>query len=90
MENQNQKPAVGWGKEIVTNNGSFITFSVSESKLRDAWFDYNGDRHVRLKINKLKESNQYGKTHVINVNEWQPKTSESSSTPVETNNNLPF
>lgn len=88
MENQ-QSIFVGSGTKPENFNG--INFSVSESKLRDHWYEYNGERYVRLTIEPKKEP-MYGKTHNVKINTWKPKEGATSSTPnnVEGNNDLPW
>tara|TARA_A100000171_G_C2128853_1_gene145314 strand:+ start:1873 stop:2139 length:267 start_codon:yes stop_codon:yes gene_type:complete len=88
MDNQ-QAIYVGTGTK--PDNFSGINFSVAESKLRDHWYEYNGERYVRLTIEPKKEP-MYGKTHNVKVNTWKPKGESSAPVKqaVEENSDLPF
>ena len=55
---------------------------------KDFIFEYEGKKYIKLKVVKKRETDQYGKTHYVEVDTWkpEPKTSE----PVKQDDDLPF
>ncbi len=93
--NQNQKPIyVGSGVEKF--DGDLIEVSVCLSDLpAEHRFEYNGKWYAKLKINRKRETDEYGKTHSVSINTWKPDQKQNEkqvATPVaqEENGDLPF
>jgi hypothetical protein len=82
----NEKKYVGSGKKV--GNYDLINFTIAEDKVKDAWFDYNGKRYLRLTIGNKKEADQYGKTHSVWLDEYKPEEKVEQSSKPEPN--LPF
>lgn len=38
-------------------------------------YDYNGKKYINIKTQKKKETDEYGKTHFVEVNTWKPEKS---------------
>jgi hypothetical protein len=82
----NEKKYVGSGKKV--GNYDLINFTIAEDKVKDAWFDYNGKKYLRLTIGNKKEADQYGKTHSVWLDEYKPEEKVEQSSKPEPN--LPF
>ena len=76
------------GNGVEKFDGDMVEFSLNLSKLKnDAsshMFEYNGDKFIKLKVAKMKQTNEYGKTHYVEVNTYKPEVKEKSS------DDLPF
>lgn len=85
----NEKKYVGSGKKV--GNYDMVNFTISEEKTRDAWIEYNGKRYLKLSISPKKQTDQYGKTHSVWIDEYVPenKTAQATSAPLPTPD-LPF
>lgn len=82
------KKYVGTGRQV--NGLDIVNISIAESKVKDYWSEYNGERYLRLGVSKKREADQYGKTHSVYIDEWKPKTDGGNSKPAEGNDDLPF
>jgi hypothetical protein len=71
-----------------------VNFSISESKVKESWFEYNGERYLKLTIGALKKPDNYGKTHSVWIDNYKPKEGGNDGggqAPVkEKLNDLPF
>lgn len=65
------KKYVGTGRQA-PNGLEIVNISVAESKVKEFWTEYNGERYLRLGVSKKREADQYGKTHSVYIDEWQP------------------
>jgi hypothetical protein len=65
------KKYVGTGRQA-PNGLEIVNISVAESKVKDFWTEYNGERYLRLGVSKKREADQYGKTHSVYIDEWLP------------------
>tara|TARA_R110002050_G_scaffold90955_1_gene191216 strand:+ start:208 stop:468 length:261 start_codon:yes stop_codon:yes gene_type:complete len=85
----NERKFVGSGKKV--GNYDLINFTINEEMTKDAWFDYNGKRYLKLTIGNKKEVDQYGKTHSVWLDEFKPdeKKVEQPAKPLPTPD-LPF
>ena len=74
---QNERVYVGKG---VKANGGFdiINISIAESKLSNYWYEYNGERYVKLTVGGLRKKDQYGKTHSVWINDYKPEDEVNS------------
>jgi len=70
-----EKKYVGRGKKA--GNFDLVNFSISESKVKDSWFEYNGERYLKMTIGALKNPDNYGKTHSVWIDEYKPNDSQS-------------
>ena len=72
---------------ITINKENFIVNTNSEiSKVKEFWTEYNGERYLRLGVSKKREADQYGKTHSVYIDEWQPTGNAPKSEPVKVSN----
>jgi len=69
----NEKKYVGTGRQA-PNGLDIINISIAESKVKEFWTEYNGERYLKLGVSKKREPDQYGKTHSVFIDEYQPKT----------------
>lgn len=83
----NERKFVGSGKKV----GSYdmVNFTISEDKVKDAWFDYNGKRYLKLTIANKKATDQYGKTHNVWIDEYVPENKETKATASAPASSLP-
>lgn len=92
MSNEKKREFVGKG--VKAGNFDLINISISKSKLDNHWFEYNGEHYVKLTVGGLKETDQYGKTHSVWINDYQPEgQTQQKSAPVARDNSgtdLPF
>ena len=79
MENKD-KIYVGSGKEMF--EGSLVNTSINLSKInrnaKDYIFEYGGDKFIKLKVVKKKETDEYGKSHYVEVDTWKPEGSATA------------
>ena len=61
------------GNGISKFDGNLIEISVCLNDVQSHKFEYNGKHYVKLKVNKKKEVDQYGKTHSVSINTWKPE-----------------
>ena len=78
-KNQNDRIYVGKGVKVRGDFG-LINISIAESKLNNHWYEYNGERYIKLTVGALRQTDQYGKTHSVWVNDYQPE-GQANSTP---------
>jgi hypothetical protein len=76
------------GNGVEKFDGDMVEFSLNLSKLKNEaashMFEYNGDKFIKLKVAKMKSTNDYGKTHYVEVNTYKPETKEKKE------DDLPF
>ena len=84
----NNRIYVGSGKEKF--EGSLINTTLNISKLMKMAekyiFEYGGDKYIKLKVAKKKETDEYGKTHYIEVDTWKPSNPQIQSFPKSNQN----
>ena len=89
---QQERQYVGRGKKA--GNFDLVNFSISESKIKDSWFEYKGERYLKLTIGALKNPDNYGKTHSVWIDNYEPKGDGDKATESkvveEMKNDLPF
>jgi len=76
-DNAKQKKYVGFGKKV--SNYDLINFSIPESKVKDSWYEYKGERYLRMTMGALKEQTQYGQTHNIWIDEFKPEGNKNQN-----------
>ena len=77
---------LGNGKEFFDENE--IKFSLNLTKLKEAaehFFEFKGNKYVKLKVCKKKETDEYGKTHYVQVDTFKP-----DSKPKQEEEEIPF
>ena len=77
------------GNGVEKFDGDMVEFSLNLTKLgkeaTDHMFEYNGEKFIKLKVAKMKETNEYGKTHYVEVDTWKPEAKKE-----KTADDLPF
>ena len=65
------------GNGVEKFDGDMVEFSLNLTKLgkeaTDHMFEYNGEKFIKLKVAKMKETNEYGKTHYVKINDFKPE-----------------
>mgnify|MGYP003625798873 CR=1 FL=1 len=75
MSNQEQKIYCGSGVEKF--DGGLIEISVCLSDIpQEHRFDYKGKWYAKLKVQKKRETDEYGKSHYVCVNTFKPDNKE--------------
>lgn len=69
------KKYIGKGKQV--ENMDIVEVSLNMAELHDHTFEYEGETYVKFNIAKLKEPDQYGKTHTVYVSVKEPDSEES-------------
>ena len=68
-----QKQYVGGAKEINGNFGAFHRISFNQQDLELLMNSLNEKGYVNLNMNKRREPSQYGQTHSLTIDTWQPQ-----------------
>ena len=76
------KKYVGTGRQA-PNGMEIVNISNAESKVKEFWSEYNGERYLRLGVSKKREADQYGKTHSVYIDEWQPTSNNNNQSKAE-------
>jgi len=71
-----QKIYVGGAKEMSGNFGSFHKISFKREDLELMIQNLNAKGYVNLNMNKRREPSQYGQTHSLVIDTWQPSESQ--------------
>tara|TARA_R100001126_G_scaffold76922_1_gene45720 strand:+ start:625 stop:891 length:267 start_codon:yes stop_codon:yes gene_type:complete len=70
------------GNGVEKFDGDMVEFSLNLTKLgkeaTDHMFEYNGEKFIKLKVAKMKETNDYGKTHYVEVNTFKPEAKKEA------------
>lgn len=70
-----EKVYCGSGKEKF--EGNLVEIAVCLTDLpKDKIFEYGGKKYIKLKVVKKREEDQYGKTHYVEVDMFEPKKEE--------------
>jgi hypothetical protein len=69
------KKYIGKGKQV--ENMEIVEVSLNMAELYDHTFEYEGETYVRFNVAKLKEPDQYGKTHTVYVSVKEPESEKS-------------
>lgn len=79
---------VGNGKQA---GEYYINLSLKESALKPHFYEYKGERYVRVTVGQNKEVNEYGQTHSVWINDYNPdKENKEAKAPVSAGDGLPF
>jgi hypothetical protein len=88
MSEQKPRSYVGNGKQA---GEYYINLSLKKSALEPHYYEYKGEQYVRLTIGKNKEVNEYGQTHSVWVNDYNPDNQTTQKkAPVSAGDGLPF
>ena len=68
-----EKQYVGGAKEINGNFGAFHKISFSQQDLELLMQNLNEKGYVNLAMNRRREPSQYGQTHSLVIDTWQPQ-----------------
>ena len=81
----NEKIYCGSGTEKFDGNLIEITINLSDLP-RKHMFEYNEKKYIKLKVQKKREADKFGKTHSVEVNTWKPEKKEDFNN----KNDVPF
>jgi len=71
-----QKQYVGGAKETSGNFGTFHKISFKREDLELMMNNLNSKGYVNLNMNKRREPSQYGQTHSLVIDTWEPSESQ--------------
>ncbi|SEG33978.1 hypothetical protein [Algoriphagus boritolerans] len=69
------KKYIGKGKQV--ENMDIVEVSLNLAELQNHSFEYEGETYVKFNVAKLKEPDQYGKTHTVFVSVKEADSEES-------------
>jgi hypothetical protein len=69
------KKYIGKGKQV--ENKNMVEVSLNMAELQNHTFEYKGETFVKFNVAKLKEPDQYGKTHTVYLSVKVPESDES-------------
>ena len=75
------KDYVGTVKTRETQFGNEACISFSRVELDKMYAKLNAKGYINLKMNKRKEVGQYGQTHSIYIDDWQPPAQVANQAP---------
>lgn len=88
MENQKEAVFVGNGKQV---HPKINNVSICLTDAEKYAFEYNGKKYLRLQVVQKNETDQYGKTHFVKINDYDPnKENNSAKESVSAGTGLPF
>lgn len=73
------KTYVGSAKAIKTQHGGMLKLSFKLSDLQVLHDNVNGAGYVNLNVSKRKEVGQYGHTHNVWIDDWQPEKQQEQA-----------
>ena len=91
MSEKKEKIYVGSGLEKFEGNliNTTICLTDIQQNAAEHIFEFNGKKYIKVKVQKKKEVDQYGKTHFVEVDTWKPESKKSE--PAEAaSDDLPF
>jgi len=89
MENK-EKIYCGSGIGKFENNLIDVSLCLSDLP-KEHVFEYNGKKYIKLKVQKKKEVDKYGKSHFVEVDTWKPtEKKEPETSDFEDVDDLPF
>lgn len=88
MSEKKDRKFVGSG---VQTNEYYTNLSLDMAQLEENAFEYNGKKYVRVTVGKKREIDQYGKTHSVWINNYEPKGESKQEAPkIKGGDGLPF
>ena len=79
MSTTNQKERVYVGKGKKAGNFDLTNISICIDNCEPHFYEYNGKRYVSLTVGGLRETDQYGKTHSVWVNDYKPNNNQATN-----------
>ncbi len=71
-----EKIYVGSGKEFGQYGAVNLMLCLSKIP-KEHIFEYEGNKYIKLISNKKRETDQYGKTHSLEVDTWKPNQEQN-------------
>jgi hypothetical protein len=68
---------LGSAKAIKTEHGGLLKVSFNRDDLQKMMDNLNAKGWINLNCSKRKEVSQYGQTHSISIDNWQPDTTQA-------------
>jgi len=88
MENQDNTIYCGKGKQVHEN---ITNISLCLDDIKGHTFEYKDKTYVRLQLIKRKQADEYGKTHFLKINDYDPNNQKQAvKEPVSAGTGLPF
>ena len=78
---------VGGGKQITTQYGPLLKISFSRDDLQTLTNNLNAKGWVNLNVNERQQQSEYGQTHSIQIDTWQPDQQNTAQQPATTQGN---
>lgn len=72
----NEKIYVGGAKEVNGNFGAFHRISFNKQDLETLMNNLNAKGYVNLNMNKRRQPSQYGQTHSLTIDTWEPNQNQ--------------
>ena len=69
------KKYIGKGKQV--ENMDIVEVSINMAELQNHTFEFERESYVKFNVAKLKEPDQYGKNHTVNVSVKETDSEES-------------
>lgn len=87
-----KKIYVGSGVEQFEGNLVEATICLTDIKenASEHIFEYSGKKYIKVKVQKKQETDQFGKTHYVEVNTWKPEQKTETKKVEEPQEDLPF
>ncbi len=82
-----EKIYVGGAKAIQTQHGGMLKVSFNRDDLQTMMSNLNEKGWINLNVSKRREVSQYGQTHSISVDTWQPDQQNTAQQPARTQGN---
>ena len=90
MTEKKERIYVGSGVEKF--DGDLVNTSICLSDIKENAsehiFEYNGKKYIKLKVVKKQNTDDYGKTHYVEVDTWKPEAKKEEA--VKQDDDLPF
>ena len=90
-----KKERIYVGNGVEKFDGDLINASVCLSDIKENAsehiFEYNGKKYIKLKVVKKQNTDDYGKTHYVEVDTWKPEAKkEEPVSQSKEGDDLPF
>jgi len=76
---ENQKPRTYVGKGVKVGKFDLINISICIDDVESYVYEYNGKRYAKLVVGGLRETDQYGKTHSVWINDYKPTENQTTA-----------
>lgn len=71
---------VGQGKRVGQYGNIAISICIDDCKEYIKKSNTNGKEYLNLVVSQMREPNQWGKTHTVSIDDWQPSQSNTQNT----------